>query len=84
MSVNALEETSSIIKSCSHDTRDAKIYFLIIAKPKKILCEYSKYSTIYDDYTMKILNTLKPGRKIISYKKVLYIYIKDTSDDLVF
>ena len=65
-----------------------KIYFLVISRPRKIVCDYSKFTTIYDKFTMKILKCLKPGRGIISYKQVLYIYNKeekmDKDDELTF
>lgn len=61
-----------------------KIYFALIANSQKILCEHSKYRTIFDDYTTRILQVLEPGRKVISYKKVHYVYLKDSSTSLTF
>ena len=61
-----------------------KIYHLTIANDKFILTEYTKYKTIYDDYKINILKILETGRKIIVYKKVEYVYIKDDKENITF
>jgi hypothetical protein len=72
----------------SHQMTDqipaGKIYFLLIADSKKILCEFSKNRTIYDCYTKNILNCLKPGRLIHPYKSVEYVMINQVNDKLTF
>lgn len=61
-----------------------KIYHLTIINDKRIICEYSKYRTIYDNYKIHIVKVLVTGRKIIRYKRVEYAYIKDAADNITF